>query len=119
MNTDDNNQEVVIPTEEGEGEGDQAEVISISKSDYDKLNQTLGSMKRELKDLKKPKEEAKETPQKTNPDNSLLEKAFLRTAGISTPDEVEFALSTAPRWLFGLHLRRNMFARSTNQERCL
>lgn len=31
-------------------------------------------------------------------DNSLLEKAYLRSAGITVEDEVELALSTANRW---------------------
>ena len=44
------NQEVVVDTTTNEGEGNEPETISIPKADYDKLNQTLGSMKRELKD---------------------------------------------------------------------
>lgn len=65
------------------------ETVSIAKSDYDKLNQTLGSLKRELKDLKKPKEE---TPEKTHSDNKLVErldKMALQVAGIKESDEVE------------------------------
>lgn len=93
--------EVVAP-EANEGEGSETvaeETVSVSKSEYDKLNQTLGSLKRELKDLKKPKEESEETPQKTKPDESaLLQKAFLRAAGITAPKEVELALLTAKKW---------------------
>ena len=96
------NEEVITEPKEGEGEGEpktEDETISIPKTDYDKLNQTVGSLKRELKDLKKPKEETKETPEKTKPDeNSLLEKAFLRSAGISNEEEVELALTTAKKW---------------------
>lgn len=79
---------------------EQADVISISKSEYDKLNQTLGSLKRELKDFKKAKEEPKETPQTNSKpeDNSLLQKAFLRSAQITDSEEVELALSTAKKW---------------------
>jgi len=97
------NEEGVVTPENNEGEGKvteaEVETISIPKKDYENLNQTLGSLKRELKDLKKPKEETKETPEKTQPDDSrLLEKAFLRSAGISTEEEVELALSTAKKW---------------------
>ena len=80
-------------TEEKTGEGD---TISVSKSDYEKMNQTLGSLKREIKDLKKVKEEAKEetkeTPQKTHSDGKLIErldKMALQVAGIKESDEVE------------------------------
>lgn len=101
MNTEEN-QSVDNSHEEVVGEGsEQAEVetISISKAEFEKLNQTLGSLKRENKDLKKPKEELKETPKSNpQPDNGLLEKAFLRTAGISAQEEVELALNTAKKW---------------------
>lgn len=95
----DNETEVTLDLDEG-GEGnEQKETVSIAKADYDKLNQTLGSLKRELKDLKKPKDEPKETPQETKqPDNSLLEKTYLRAAQITAEDEVEFALTTAKKW---------------------
>lgn len=81
------------------GADSQAETITISKADYDKTNQTLGSLKRELKDLKKPKEDTKETAQQTKADdNSLLSKAYLRSAGITGEDEVDLALATAKKW---------------------
>ena len=76
-------------TEEKVGEGD---TISVSKSEYEKMNQTLGALKRELKDLKKPKEEPKETPEKNPSDGKLterLDKMALQVAGIKESDEVE------------------------------
>lgn len=77
----------------------EADTVSIPKSDYEKLNQTLGSLKRELKDLKKPKEESKES---SNPDVSRLveklERSSLRQAGITHPDDVELAKATAKKW---------------------
>lgn len=79
--------------------GDVAETISIPKTDYEKMNQTLGSLKRELKDLKKPKEETKETV--NQPDNSLLEKVermALRSAGITHTEDIELAKKTAKKW---------------------
>ena len=94
------NEEVVVDTTNNEAEGgESAETIAIAKADYEKLNQTLGSLKRELKDLKKPKEETKETAEQTKPDeNRLLEKAFLRSAGLTKSNEIELALETAKKW---------------------
>lgn len=94
---------------EGEGQGNESETISISKKDYEDLNRTIGSLKRENKDLKKPKEESTETP-KTNqkPDDALLkeladlrqrtEKQSLRTAGITNQEDIELAMNTAKKW---------------------
>lgn len=82
----------------GEGEVEQIETLSIPKKDYETLNQTLGSLKRELKDLKKTKETAIETPQTKPEANGLLQKSYLRSAGITDPEEVELALSTAKKW---------------------
>lgn len=92
--------EVVADTNDGEGETN-VDTVSIPKSDYEKLNQTLGSLKRELKDLKKPKEEPKETPQ-TKPEESALlqklEKMSLRQAGITHPEDEALAKETAKKW---------------------
>lgn len=103
--TDTNSQEVVVDTinNEGEGENTGTDTISIPKADYETLNQTLGSLKRELKDLKKAKEETKETS-KTNakPDESRLlervEKMALNVANVTHPDDVELARNTAKKW---------------------
>jgi hypothetical protein len=93
-------QEEVVAPEANEGEGNETpETVSIPKSDYDKLNQTLGSLKRELKDLRKPKEDTS-TPQ-TKPDDALLQKLerlSLRTAGITHQDDVDLAKATAKKW---------------------
>jgi hypothetical protein len=86
---------------EAEGNETDSENVSIPKKDYDNLNQTLGSLKREIKDLKKAKEEPKETAQTNQPDNSLLEKLermALRQAGITHTDDVELAQKTAKKW---------------------
>jgi hypothetical protein len=91
------NQEAVVTPTNNEGEGAD-DVVTLKKSEYETINQTLGSLKRELKDLKKPKETT-DTPKKTENDSSgLLEKGYLRTAGISDAEEVELALSTAKKW---------------------
>lgn len=95
------NEEVVVDTENNEAEGEQSDTISLSKTEYDKLNQTLGSLKRELKDLKKPKE-TQETAKTNQPDdNRLLEKLermSLRQAGITHQDDIELAKNTAKKW---------------------
>ena len=99
MESNENTENVDSTNSEAEG-GDGTDTIAIPKSDYEKLNQTLGSLKRELKDLKKPKEETKETA--TNqPDNSLLEKVermAMRSAGITHTDDMELAKKTAKKW---------------------
>lgn len=92
--------ETEVPTETGDGEGD-VETLTIPKKDYETLNQTVGSLKRELKDLKKSQEKPDkptETPQTKPEGMGLLEKSFLRAAGISDPEEVELALSTSKKW---------------------
>ena len=67
------------------------------------MNQTLGSLKREIKDLKKPKEETKETPKETKTEEfGLVHKTYLRAAGITAEDEVELALTTAKKWGVGI-----------------
>jgi len=97
------NEEVVVDTESNEAEGgDEADIVKVAKADYDKLNQTLGSLKRELKDFKKSKEETKETAQQTKPDeNALLQKLermSLRQAGITEAEDIELARNTAKKW---------------------
>lgn len=86
---DDNKQEDDIVPEDNGGEGKE-NTVTLSKENYDKLNETLGSLKRELKDLKKEKSEA--TPKKTKSDEELLKRLdnmALRVAGITAADEVE------------------------------
>lgn len=91
--------EAVADSSNGEGEG-QAETVSVSKKDYDTLNQTLGSLKREIKDLRKPKEEP--VVKDSKPEDSALlqklERMSLRQAGITHQDDVELAKSTAKKW---------------------
>src|SRR3990167_5678073 len=71
MDTEKTKTDIVTETNEGEGE---VETISIPKTEWEKHNQTLCSLKRELKDLKKAKEETKETPiTNTKPDENPLE----------------------------------------------
>lgn len=95
--------ETEAPAESGAGEGESSiETISIPKGDYEKMNQTLGSLKRELKDLKKASD-TKETPTKeTKTEESALlqkiERMSLRQAGITHADDVELAQKTAKKW---------------------
>lgn len=95
------NEEAVVAPEVNEGEGE-AETLTISKKDYEKLNQDLGSLKRENKLLKKPKEEPSETSTPNQkPDDKLLqrmEKMALKTAGIDHSDDIELAQTTAKKW---------------------
>jgi hypothetical protein len=103
---DDKKQEDGAQSQEGaNGEG-QVDTISVPKTDYDNLNQTVGSLRRELKDLKKSvdtKEESKKESSKNDkPDENhllqKLERISLRTAGITHADDAELARSTAKKW---------------------
>ena len=83
----DSNQDGVVD-DNNEGEG--AEVVTLSKGEHAKLNETIGSLKRELKDLRKAKDETPET--KNKPDEVLLKRLdslALKTAGIVEADEKE------------------------------
>jgi len=94
------NQEEVVAPEANEEEGNEPETISVPKEEYDKLNQTLGSLKREIKDLKKPKEDP-ETSKQTKPDDTLLQKLeriALRQANITHEEDMELARKTAKKW---------------------
>lgn len=98
--TEDEAIDITNDAEEGESE---AETLSISKAEYDKMNQTLGSLKRELKDLKKSKDESKETsiPNAKAEESKLLEKIekmSLRQAGVTHEDDIELARNTAKKW---------------------
>ena len=74
--------------EETQDEGD---FVKVPKKDYDTLNQTLGSLKRELKGFKKPKETSEDkSTTETKDSNDLGEKAYLIANGIKTADEMAF-----------------------------
>lgn len=99
------NQETSVTSETNAGEGTQQDSpIQLSKAEYDALKASeasLGSLKREFKDLKKSIEtKTTEAPQQnhTTADNSLLEKSYLRAAGVSHPEDVDLALQTAKKW---------------------
>lgn len=98
MSTEENNQAVADDTSNAGGEGEfnngGDNVVTLNKAEYDKMLTDLGSLKRENKALKKPKETS-DTPEKTNNDNSeLLEKIDLlamKAEGIKSDDEIELA----------------------------
>ena len=78
-------------------EDTKAETITLTRAEYDELHSSLGSLKRELKDYKKSQKETKEetTPQL---DSGLVEKTYLRAAGITHEEDVKLALETAKKW---------------------
>lgn len=101
MSTTDN-QEASVELEDnaGEGEFEEDEVIQVKKSDFEKLNQTLGSLKRENKDLKKSKDPETPKPNQTD-DSKLLEKLerlSLKQAGIDHSEDIDLARATAKKW---------------------
>jgi len=106
MNPDENNQEgVITDTDNGGGNDEAIENLNLSKREYEELvgyKSTVGSLKRELKDLKKALEgkgEGRtEAPKSQKEEFGLLQKSFLRSAGITDPDEVELARETSKKW---------------------
>lgn len=95
--------EGAVDTQNNEGvENNGDESISIPKKDYETLNQTLGSLKREIKDLKKANEPKETPPKKDSADENRLEtkleRLALRTAGITHEDDIELARKTAKKW---------------------
>ncbi len=95
--------ETAAPAEPGAGEGEkpESEVISIPKKDYETMNQTLGSLKRELKDLKKSQEAETPTKQTKTEESALsqqVESLTLQIAGITHQDDIELARATAKKW---------------------
>ena len=103
MTTENNNQDGAASDKDGE-EGKEGETVSVKKNDYDKLNETLGSLKRELKDLRKENEEfkkPKETSQNHQQNDAViqrLERLSLQQAGLTHKDDVELARTTAKKW---------------------
>lgn len=111
MNTEDNNQEAVVTPEVNEVEeanetpAAESDTISLSREEYDKMNETLGSLKRENKRLKKPnKGEQVTTNQTKNMDEvnqKLLERTerlALKAANIIHEDDMDLARKTAEKW---------------------
>jgi hypothetical protein len=85
----------VVVNNDTKTDGDVAEV-KLSKAEYEELvnyKATVGSLKREIKDLKKPTETKTETPEVKADEFGLLQKTFLISAGIKESDEVEYAKS--------------------------
>jgi hypothetical protein len=104
--TDTNSQEVSVDLQNNTGEGEtQVDTVSIPKMEYEKLNQTLGSLKRELKDLKKSKDETLDNSvknQSKSPDDNRtlerIEKMALKQANISHEDDITLARNLAKKW---------------------
>ena len=102
MSTDDKNQDISVDENDGgEGAEENEELdgkIQLSKDEYDKLKAseaTIGSLKRELKDLRKSadanKEKSNDTPKNQTEEFGLLQKTYLRAASITEEDEIELA----------------------------
>lgn len=88
MNTEENNQgDVEVAEETTEETEEEAETVSIPKSEWEKTQQTVGSLKREIKTWKKAAESQKETPKAGELAESQLE--FLELKGISDDDEID------------------------------
>lgn len=82
MNEDEN---VVETTEE--------ETVTLSKAEYDKLNQTLGSLKKEVKTYKK----EVEAPQQESNEPDYARLAYLEAKQINHPDDQKMLMEEANR----------------------
>lgn len=85
MTNDENSQEPVEVAEETTEETEEADVITIPKKDWDKTQQTVGSLKRELKTYKKTLE-SKETPAGELTESQL---EFLELKGITDDKKID------------------------------
>jgi len=73
-------------------ETQEEETVVLSKAEYDKLNQTLGSLKKEVKTYKK----EIEAPQESNePDYARL--AYLASQKVDHPDDQKLVMEEAGR----------------------
>ena len=88
MSTDENNQDTVEVAEETTEETteEESDVITIPKSEWNKTQQTLGSLKREIKTFKK-SETSKETPASGELAESQLE--FLELKGVTNDKKID------------------------------
>lgn len=89
------NAEVVVE-DQSEQEVDYKAQFESIKAEKDRLEAELGGLKR---DFKKTVKKSDGKTEKSQPDdNNLLQKAYLRTANITSEDEVELAIETAKKW---------------------
>ena len=106
MSTEENQNGSAPAQSAGDGENKaQEEAVKLTKAEYEELlshKATAGSLKRQLKDFQKSQEESQknqENSSKNQPESlGLLQKTYLRAAGITAEDEVELAISTAKKW---------------------
>ena len=86
-------EEEIVVTNDTPTEGETAEV-KLTKAEYEELvknKATVGSLHRELKDLKKKLEPKAETPEVKADEFGLLQKTYLVSSGIKDSDEIELA----------------------------
>lgn len=81
-------------SEKTEEEVDYKAQFEAIKAEKERIEAELGGLKRDFKKTKKSDGKI----EKTQPDEFLLQKAYLRTANITADDEVELALETAKKW---------------------
>lgn len=92
----DNTEQVVEDQNQEVQETDYKAEFETLKAEKERLEAELGGLKRDFKKTVK-KGDGKQT-EKSQPDDSLLQKAYLRTANITAEDEVDLAIETAKKW---------------------
>lgn len=84
------NEDEVVVEETTETE---EETVTLSKAEYDKLNQTLGSLKKEVKTYKK----EVEAPQKESNEPDYARLAYLASQKVDHPDDQKLVMEEASR----------------------
>lgn len=98
MDTNQTTENEVVDSQTNESAAETAaevETIALPKSEYEKLNQTLGSLKREVKELKKPKDNAESAPKSGELDETHLD--YLDLKGITEADDIKVIESVMKR----------------------
>jgi hypothetical protein len=99
----DTNQEAPEAPEASEGEGESetsVETVAVPKSEWEKSQRTIGSLKRQVKDLSKPKDDTP-APKEQSDDSAAdarFERIAFKQAGITHDEDKELARKTAKKW---------------------
>ena len=78
-----------------ENEGEDGETVTLSREEYDKLNQTLGSLKKEIKTFKKETSETSQKTESNEPDYAKL--GYLNSVQVTHPDDQLAVIEEANR----------------------
>lgn len=86
------NEENDVTTSE---ESFEEETVTLTREEYEKLNQTIGAFKKEIKTLKKSTDEVSQKQESNEPDYGRL--AYLNSMKVDHPDDQKMVLDEANR----------------------